>query len=219
MEGSASVRIRGGHAENFLCRGCSFVGLRRLFRRLRASADSDAHICRCCRTFRSRSERGTRRAAEPVAAEEDTEVASEAPKPAAKKPGEPMTFEELSAQLGADDKMGLAMEQSTPVAGKGLSADGYSSVTAAHQAVDTGTGARTAGDIKLSGGLTATAVRAGVHEGAQRLRACWRARLAEDPRLAGRVMVSFSWMSTGSLDVDAQSDADSGGRQVVHQGR
>jgi hypothetical protein len=147
--------------------------------------------------------------AEPVAVEEDTDAPedeSEAPKPAAKKPGEPMSFAELSAQLGNEDKIGLAMGQSTPVAGKGLSADGYSSVTAAHQAVDTGT-ARSAGDIKLSGGLTVTAVRAGVHEGAGRLRACYEHGLAEDPRLAGRVMVSFLVDEHGGVsDVDAQSD-------------
>jgi outer membrane biosynthesis protein TonB len=149
--------------------------------------------------------------AEAVDDEEDTdatEAKSEAPKPAAKKPGEPMSFAELGAQLGGDEKIDLAMGQSTPVAGKGLSSDGYSAVTGAHQAVDTGTGARTAGDIKLSGGLTATAVRAGVHEGAARLRACYERGLAVDPRLAGRVMVSFSVNEHGGVsDVEAQSDA------------
>jgi hypothetical protein len=91
--------------------------------------------------------------------------------------------------------------------GKGLSADGYSSVGAAHQAVDTGSGARAAGDIKLSGGMTVTAVRAGVREGAGRLRACYEHGLAANPHLAGQVLVSFSIDDHGAVtDVDAHSD-------------
>jgi hypothetical protein len=139
-------------------------------------------------------------------AEAATPEPSEA-KPA-KKPGEPMSFAELSSALGPDEKMGLEMDRTTrPPAGKGLSSDGYAAVGAAHQAVDTGSGARTAGDIKLSGGLTVGAVRAGVHEGAGRLRACYERGLAENPRLAGRVMVSFSVDEHGDVSaVDTESD-------------
>jgi hypothetical protein len=138
-------------------------------------------------------------------AEDETEPA----KPVAKKkPGEPMSFEELTAQLGGEQNLALDIEQTTARAGKGLSSDGYSAVGAAHQAVDTGTGARSLGDIKLSGGLTVTAVRAGVHEGASRVRACYEHGLAGDPRLAGRVMVSFSVDENGGVsDVNAESDA------------
>jgi hypothetical protein len=136
-------------------------------------------------------------------------VETEPAKPVAKKkPGEPMSFEELTAQLGGEQNLALDIEQTTARAGKGLSSDGYSAVGAAHQAVDTGSGARSLGDIKLSGGLTVTAVRAGVHEGASRLRACYERGLAGDPRLAGRVLVSFSVDENGGVsDVNAESDA------------
>jgi hypothetical protein len=149
------------------------------------------------------------REAPPAAEAPDDADESEPAKPVAKKkPGEPMSFAELTAQLGGEQDMALDIEQTTARAGKGLSSDGYSAVGAAHQAVDTGTGARSAGDIKLSGGLTVTAVRAGVHEAAGRLRACYERGLAGDPRLAGRVMVSFSVDEHGGVsDVNAESDA------------
>jgi hypothetical protein len=152
--------------------------------------------------------------AEEGTTDEDEETASSDVAPAlkpAKKPGEPMTFEELSAALGSDDntgKIALAMDHSTPPpSGKGFTADGYSSVGAAHQAVETGSRAHAAGDIKLSGGMTVSAVRAGVHESAGRLRACYEHGLVSDPRLAGRVMVSFSVDSHGAVtSVDTESD-------------
>jgi hypothetical protein len=138
----------------------------------------------------------------------------EAPAPATeaapvKKSGAPMTFEELSAALGGEEKMGLEMDRSTPTpSGKGLSADGYSSVGAAHQAVDTGGASHLAGDIKVSGGLTASAIRSGVHTEAARLRSCYEHGLAANPHLAGSVMVSFSVDEHGAvLDVETQSDA------------
>jgi hypothetical protein len=120
----------------------------------------------------------------------------------------PMSFEQLSAALGGEDKMGLEMQRTEQApAGKGLSADGYSSVSAAHQAVDSSS-SHLGGDITVSGGLTSVAVRAGVHTEAARLRACYEHGLSQNPHLAGRVTVSFSVDERGAVgDVDAQSDA------------
>jgi hypothetical protein len=146
----------------------------------------------------------------PVAAAPEAAPAPEAAAGDAKpaKSDGPMTFEQLSAALGGEDKMGLEMQRTEQApAGKGLSADGYSSVSAAHQAVDSSS-SHLGGDITVSGGLTSVAVRAGVHTEAARLRACYEHGLAQNPHLAGRVTVSFSVDERGAVgDVDAQSDA------------
>jgi hypothetical protein len=140
----------------------------------------------------------------PAAAEAKADDAA----PAAKDPNAPMSFEELSAALGGDEKMGLEMQQTTEApASKGLSADGYASVGAAHQAVDTGS-SHLGGDIKVSGGLSIVAVRAGVHTERARLRQCYEHGLAMNPHLAGRVTVSFSVDERGAVsDVDTESEA------------
>jgi hypothetical protein len=143
-------------------------------------------------------------------AEADEDSEAEEAKPAAKRPEGPMTFEELSAALGDGDKIALDVnggETTTAPTGKGLSADGYAAVTAAHQAVDTGSGARAAGDIKVSGGLTTTAVRAGVRDAGARLRACYQHGLVANPRLAGRVTVTFTVDARGGVSgVETESD-------------
>lgn len=144
-------------------------------------------------------------------AEPDEETEAEEAKVAPKKADGPMSFEELSAALGDSDKMALDVNQSaTPPpapASKGLSAEGYAAVGAAHQAVDTGSGARAAGDVKVSGGLSASAVRAGVRDAAGRLRACYEHGLASNPRLAGRVIVSFTVDARGAVSgVETESD-------------
>jgi hypothetical protein len=130
-------------------------------------------------------------------------------KPAAKKSGEPMTFAELSSALGGEEKMGLEMDRSTPTpTGKGLSADGYAAAGVAHQAADTSGSSHLAGDIKVSGGLTAAAIRSGVHGEAARLRACYEHGLSVNPHLAGTVTVSFSVDDHGAVsDVETASDA------------
>jgi hypothetical protein len=119
-----------------------------------------------------------------------------------------LSFAELSASLGDENKMGLEMERTQEAyAGKGLSADGYSSVGAAHQAVDTGS-SHLGGDIKVSGGLTTAAVRAGVHTESARLRSCYEHGLAQNPHLAGRVVVTFAVDAQGAVsDVDTESEA------------
>jgi hypothetical protein len=142
------------------------------------------------------------------AAEPEAAPAEEA-KVEAKKADGPMSFAQLSAALG-DDKLALDVNQSqkpTPApAVKGLSAEGYSAVGAVHQALDTGAGSH-AGDMKVSGGMTQGAVRSGVHEAAARLRACYEHGLAANPRLAGRVTVSFSVDARGAVaEVDTESD-------------
>jgi hypothetical protein len=157
-------------------------------------------------------------ASAPVAAEneetaepgDETEAEEAKAAPAPKHGDGPMTFEELSAALGDGQKMAIDLNGSSADAPavKPLSADGYTAVGAAHQAVDTGSGARAAGDIKLSGGLTAAMVKAGVHDAAGRLRACYEHGLAANPRLAGRVMVSFEVDARGGVSsVDTTSDA------------
>ncbi len=155
-------------------------------------------------------------AAAPAAEEEDVadgdeNSAPESEKAAASKDqgaAEPVSFAALSAALGDNEKLSLDMTQSTARAGKGLSSEGYAAVNAPHQAVETESSARAAGDIKVSGGLTAGAVRTGVREGASRLRACYQHGLAANPRLAGRVTVSFSVDAHGAVsDIETQSDA------------
>jgi hypothetical protein len=153
-------------------------------------------------------------ASAPVEETEDAteEVSADAPaKAEEKKPDGPMSFEQLTAALGeGGSKLSLDVNGTTAPApaGKGLSADGYSAVGAAHQAVDTWSAARAVGEIKVSGGMTAAAVRSGVHDGADRLRICYEHGLASNPRLNGRVVVSFSIDAQGAVSsVDAQSDA------------
>jgi hypothetical protein len=145
------------------------------------------------------------------AEEEDAEEAAPAPKAeaktASKDSAEPMSFEALSAALGDGNKISLDVNQTAAPASKGLSADGYAAVGATHQAVDTASTSH-AGDMKVGGGLSAVAVRAGVRESSARLRACYQHGLTANPRLAGRVMVSFSVDAQGAVsDVDTQSDA------------
>lgn len=147
------------------------------------------------------------------AAEADAEEASPAPeevKAEVKKPEGPLSFAEISAGLGGGgDALALDVNGTAKPAreAKALSADGYSAVGAAHQAVDSWSAARAVGEIKVSGGMTAAAVRSGVHEGADRLRICYEHGLASNPRLAGRVVVSFSIDARGAVSsVDAQSD-------------
>ncbi len=121
---------------------------------------------------------------------------------------DPMSFAALSAALGDSDKMSLDVSQPVNApASKGLSADGYTAVAATHQALDTGS-ATHAGDMKVGGGMTAAAIRAGVQEGASRLRACYAHGLVSNPHLAGRIMVSFSVDAQGAASgVTTDSDA------------
>ena len=151
-------------------------------------------------------------APEAAASEEATAADSAGESKAAatvKKPDEAMSFEALSAALGGDNKLGLDMNETTEApTRKGLSANGYAAVGAAHQTAAAASGTHTAGDIKVSGGITAAAVRAAAHEQAGRLRACYEHGLTADPHLAGRVTVSFSVDEHGTVsDLDAESDA------------
>jgi hypothetical protein len=147
-------------------------------------------------------------APEPVAvAEAPAEPKADAPKAAAK-PSDPLSFAALSAQLGDDDKISLDVNHTSEApAGKGLNANGYTAVGAAHQVVETST-RYGGGDIKVSGGLTTSAVRDTVRGSAARLRACYEHGLTANPRLAGRVRVSFSVDERGEVSgVDAESDS------------
>ena len=65
-----------------------------------------------------------------------------------------------------------------------------------------------AGDIKVSGGISASAVRGAVHGQAGRLRGLLRGTaFTFDPHLAGRVTVSFPIAEHGAVsEVDAESD-------------
>jgi hypothetical protein len=131
----------------------------------------------------------------------------EAPTKAAAKPDGPMSFEALTAALGSDEKLSLDINRTTEIAaGKGLSSDGYTAVAATHQAVAVSSTSH-AGDIKVGAGLTAAAVRSGVHEGAGRLRACYERGLAANTHLAGRVTVSFSVDARGAVS-GVQTDSD-----------
>ena len=115
-----------------------------------------------------------------------------------------MSFEALSAALG-DSKLDLSIDHTESPAGKGLDANGYSAVGAVHQA--TADGVKRVGELQVSGGITAAAVRGVVRDNAQRLRSCYEHGLQADPRLAGRVMVSFSIDARGAVgDVESQSD-------------
>jgi len=117
-----------------------------------------------------------------------------------------MSFEALSAALGSDSKMGLDIDHSNDApAGKGLAADGYSAVGATHQvAVDN---VKHAGELQVSGGITTSQVRGVVRDNAARLRVCYERGLQADPRLAGRVLVSFSIGAEGAVyDVESQSE-------------
>ncbi len=115
-----------------------------------------------------------------------------------------MSFEALSAALG-DSKLDLSIDHTDAPASKGLDSNGYAAVGAVHQAsADT---VKRVGELQVSGGITAAAVRSVVRDSAQRLRACYEHGLRNDPRLAGRVMVSFSVDARGAVeDVEAQSD-------------
>jgi hypothetical protein len=115
-----------------------------------------------------------------------------------------MSFEALSAALG-DSKIDLSIDHTEAPASKGLDANGYAAVGAVHQA--SADGVKRVGELQVSGGITAAAVRGVVRDNAQRLRACYEHGLQADPRLAGRVMVSFSIDARGAVeDVESQSD-------------
>jgi hypothetical protein len=143
----------------------------------------------------------------PVAVEEKpAEAAAPAPAQAGSDPSAPMTFEQLSAALGSDTKMGLDMDHPTDApAGKGLAAEGYAAVGVAHTvAADN---VKRSGELQVSGGITAAQVRSNVRDNAARLRVCYARGLQVDPRLSGRVMVSFSVDAQGAVyDVESQSD-------------
>ncbi len=60
----------------------------------------------------------------------------------------------------------------------------------------------------MSGGITASQVRGVVRDNASRLRVCYERGLQNDPRLAGRVTVSFSVDAQGAVyDVESQSES------------
>jgi hypothetical protein len=133
------------------------------------------------------------------------EVVEEKPAPKAD-PAAPMSFEALSAALGSDTKMGLDIDHpSDAPAGKGLASDGYSAVGAVHQvAADN---VKHVGELQVSGGITTAQVRTVVRDSAQRLRTCYERGLQADPRIAGRVLVSFSVDAQGAVyDVESQSE-------------
>jgi hypothetical protein len=140
---------------------------------------------------------------------ESTPTQAEGTKPAEKKSDGSFSFADLSSALG-DSGKALAVSVNGPAeapASKGLSSDGYTAVTAAHQAVDSESSARSVGSIKLGGGMTLATVRTGVHAAEARLRLCYEHGLVADPRLAGRVTVRFSVDAQGSVaDVDTESD-------------
>src|SRR6185312_11215309 len=103
-----------------------------------------------------------------------------APKPK-KAPEQAFSFEALSAQLGDENKMALDSEHlgdgsSDVPTTKGLSANGYTSVGPAHQAVPDTQDNR--GDVKVSGGITVAQVRTTVNDGKARLRHCYERGLA-----------------------------------------
>jgi hypothetical protein len=131
-------------------------------------------------------------------------AAPEQPKPEA---SGPMSFEALSAALGDDSKLGLDIDHPGDApAGKGLAANGYSAVGATHQVA--GDTVKHAGELQVSGGITASQVRGVVRDNASRLRVCYERGLQNDPRLAGRVMVSFSVDAQGAVyDVESQSES------------
>ena len=118
----------------------------------------------------------------------------------------PLSFSQLSAELGDDDKMGLEMQRRAGARGQGSQRGRVlgrerGPPGGGHVVLAPG------GDIKVSGGLTSVAVRSGVHTEAARLRACYEHGLAQNPHLAGRVTVTFSVDERGAVsDVDTQSD-------------
>jgi hypothetical protein len=147
-------------------------------------------------------------AAPAVATEEPAPAAEEAPAPAKKKTeNAPMSFEALSSALGSDDKMGLDIDHPATAAptGKAFQAEGYAAVGAVHQQASDNV--KHGGEVQVSGGLTVPQVRGVVRENASRLRVCYERGLKADPRLAGRVTVSFSVDAQGAVqDVEAQSE-------------
>jgi hypothetical protein len=132
-----------------------------------------------------------------------------APKPKKAEPQE-LSFEQLSAQLGGDDKLALDSDQigdgqTVAREGKGLSANGYTAVGATHQAVPEASDAR--GDVKVSGGLTVAQVRGTVKDANSRLRHCYERGLHDTPHLAGLVTVTLSVDAKGEASgVDAASE-------------
>jgi hypothetical protein len=136
----------------------------------------------------------------------DTASGSGAASPPKAEPSQEMSFAQLTAALGHDEKLSLDINTAPAPTTKGLSANGYAAVGAVHQAVASSSGTR-AGDLKISGGISVAAVRAAVREQSGRLRSCYEHGLASDPHLSGRVLVSFSVDEHGTVDdVDAESD-------------
>jgi hypothetical protein len=131
-----------------------------------------------------------------------------APAPA----GADLSFEQLTAQLGDDDKALTLDSVGSSARGrevKKVSADGYQGVGVAHQAV--ATHEQRAGDVRVTGGLSIPQVRETVRGSAGRLRACYEAGLAQDPHMAGSVTVAFTVDAAGEVgDVDAEGNALTG---------
>lgn len=138
--------------------------------------------------------------------EADEAPAAAAPAAKPKESDGAMSFEQLSAALG-EEKLSLNVDHPVEApAGKGLSASGYKAVAATHQAAES-MGTR-AGDVRITGGLAAAAVRDTIRGSAARLRNCYERGLAADPRLAGRVMVRFSVDAAGQTSgIEADSEA------------
>jgi hypothetical protein len=118
-------------------------------------------------------------------------------------PGEP-SFADLTAALG-DGKIDLAIDHTDAPNTKGLDSSGYAAVGAVHQtAAD---GVKHGGEVQVSGGISVAEVHGVVRDNASRLRSCYERALQADPRLAGRVMVSFSVDARGAVgDVEALSE-------------
>jgi hypothetical protein len=133
-----------------------------------------------------------------------------APKPKKAQP-QALSFEQLSAQLGSEDKMALDTDSlggGSTVApeGKGLSANGYAAVGATHQAVPETVDSR-GGEVKVSGGITVAQVRGTVHDANARLRHCYERGLQNAPHLAGNVKVMLTIDAKGAVsDADSESD-------------
>ncbi len=149
--------------------------------------------------------------AAPAATEDATEEqAAPAPKKKKKTEDAPLSFEQLSAQLGADNSMGLDSVgdgTSEVPTSKGLSGGNYGNSSASmHQAVTEAQSHK--GDVKVSGGITVAQVRDGVRGSSDRLRICYERGLAGAPHLAGEVSVRFSIDAQGTpSNVETESDA------------
>jgi hypothetical protein len=135
----------------------------------------------------------------------DPSKGGDAVPPAESAGSEEVSFAQLSAALG-DDKVDLSIEHTDAPASKGLDANGYAAVGAMHQ--NAADGVKHVGELQVSGGITAAQVHGVVRDSAARLRECYARGLVADPRLAGRVMVSFSVDAHGAVgDVESQSDS------------